>query len=663
MDLLGTDQLNLQLSIRQQPSKRQTQEPRVSGVPAFQMQGTLQKWPVHGTSHFCAAPKPPPDRRSTQEERSNAPMKKLTQKHICCIPLAVWIVVIPLVVRMKAFANPFLEYPWYSRETAIADFFLFYKSMLVTAMGALMLLLLLWQVSKVKRKETLLHPDTRIFLPILAYLTLAVLSSLFSEHSYFCTHGVPDQFETVWNLIAYVTAAVYCYYVVVYLDCEMPVVRLIYAGAACVGLICVLQFFKIDIYRLIYQGDNITFAFRPGLVYGSFYNINYVGFYTLLFLPLFVLFLLFYKDFRVRAASALLLAAFLISIIGAESSAGIVALAAVAVFAALFFLFRAAGTKKRRLLLAAAAAAAIVCALAAVMPRVSAYIKASDTEKKDIDHIFTRDDHVEIGYRGNVLNISMPVVDASIEFHVSDQTGQEVGATYAYSEQFGDQCFLLTDERFSGIAIRPALLSEETGAYGFTVWIDDKGWTFTDQMTEDGTYYHYSGIGSLTKLTEENVSADFGPLVDKSSLGNGRGFLWNKTIAVLKNFILFGSGADTFVFEFPNGDFVDRYNNGYDNMFVTRPHNLYLQIAVQTGVLSLICFLVFYLWYFVSSLRLYFRQRFDNPLVLTGFAAMLGTAGYMISGLANDSTITVSPLYWAMMGVGIGINHKLRHQS
>ncbi len=129
---------------------------------------------------------------------------------------------------------------------------------------------------------------------------------------------------------------------------------------------------------------------------------------------------------------------------------------------------------------------------------------------------------------------------------------------------------------------------------------------------------------------------------------------------MLKDYIFFGSGADTYALVYPNGDFVDKYNNGYDNMILTKPHNMYLQIAVQTGVLSLVCFLVFYLWYFISSLRIYFKQRLDSPLAAIGFAIMLGTLGYMGSGLANDSTITITPLYWAMMGAGIGINHRIK---
>lgn len=587
-------------------------------------------------------------------------MKKLTQKHICCIPLAIWIVIIPIVVKMKAFANPLLEYPWYNRETVIADFFLYHKSLLVTLIGVLMLILLCWQISKVRRKDTLFHADMKIFIPILVYLILAVLSSLFSEHAYFSVHGVPDQFETIWNLIAYVVAVIYCYYVVVYQNCEMSIVRLIYTGAACVGIICVLQFFKVDIYRLIYSGEGYTFTFELGTVYGPFYNVNYVGFYTLLFVPLFVLFFLLHKDLKVKIISAVMVILLMMSMIGASSITAEIAFVAVVAFAVLFLLIKNAKEKKFLWAIAAIMIIVGIAGCAVIMPRVNGYIQASNTEKTNLENIFTHDDHVEIDYKGNKLNIEMIVNDSAISFNLSDQNQTAVSFEYMNSEENDYYYYTITDDRFTGMTLTPALISEDPQTYGFMVFIDDKNWIFTNQMTEDGTYYYYSDLGTLTKLTEENVSADFQPLVNKTNLASGRGYLWNKTIAILKNYVLFGSGADTFVFAYPNNDFVDRYNNGYDNMFITKPHNLYLQIAVQTGILSLICFLVFYLWYFISSLRIYYRQRLDNPLVITGFAAVLGTFGYMISGLANDSTITISPLFWAMMGVGIGINYRIK---
>jgi hypothetical protein len=250
--------------------------------------------------------------------------------------------------------------------------------------------------------------------------------------------------------------------------------------------------------------------------------------------------------------------------------------------------------------------------------------------------------------------------DGSIGFAVTDQDQNSVSMDYAISEDQTYYYYNINDERFEGLTLTPALITQDPQLYGFMVYIDDKSWCFTNQLEGDSTYYYYTDLGTLTKLTEDNVSDSFEPLENVSSLANGRGYIWNKTIAILKHYVLFGSGADTYALAFPNGDFVSKYNNGYDNLILTKPHNLYLQIAVQTGIISLICFLVFYLWYFFSSLRLYWKRPIKGICAVTGFAIMLGTAGYMISGLANDSTVTISPLYWALVGAGIGLNQRVR---
>jgi hypothetical protein len=37
-------------------------------------------------------------------------------------------------------------------------------------------------------------------------------------------------------------------------------------------------------------------------------------------------------------------------------------------------------------------------------------------------------------------------------------------------------------------------------------------------------------------------------------------------------------------------------------------------------------------------------------------AIFIGTFSYMISAITNDSSITVAPIFWSMIGVGIGVN-------
>ena len=586
-------------------------------------------------------------------------MKKTTEKQICMIPIALWFVIIPIIVKVKFYANPLADYPWYSNEATLADFFLYYKSLFVTITGVLMLVILIWQISKMRRKDTLLNSDTRIFIPIGIYLLLAVLSSLLSDYGYFCVHGMPDQFETVWNIIGYVVALVYCYYVVTYHDADKSILSITFVGAALVGLICVLQFFKIDIYRMIYSGDGYTFSFKMGTVYGPFYNINYVGFYTLLLAPLFVALFVCCKKTIIRVITAILTVALIIALVGAESLAADVALVAVIVFAALFLLLKNTKTKKILWLPFIVILIGIVGACIVALPRVSAYITASNTEKTDLENIFTNDDNVEIDYKGEKLFVQMEQQDGTLAFKLCDQNQNAVPCEYQSS---ADDYYYYTihDERFSAITLTPAIITNDPTTYGFMVTIDYKNWYFTNELSDDGTYYYYNDLGKISKLTADTPSADFAPLQNKSSLASGRGYIWNKTITLLKDYLFVGSGADTFALVYPNGDFVDKYNNGYDNMIISKPHCLYLQIAVQSGVLSLICFLVFYIWYFISSLRLYFKQRIDNPLVAAGFGILLGTLGYMISALANDSTITVAPVYWGLLGIGIGINHRIR---
>lgn len=586
-------------------------------------------------------------------------MKKNKETNICLVPVVLWIIVVPLVVITKNFANPLIGYPWYNSLENLADLFLYYKSQLVTLTGVLMLVLLIWQISKMRRKDTLLNADTRLFIPILIYALLAVASSLFSEYGYFCTHGIPDQFETVWNLLAYVVALLYFYYIIMYHNSERPIFIMAFIGAALVSLICVLQYCGIDIYRIIYpESKGYIFSFAKHVVYGPFYNINYVAYYVLLFAPLFFMLCILYKDLKVRIISGILVIALLISLVGAESSTGEIAIAGVAAFTVFFLLIKNVKTKKILWIPIAGMLVVGVAGFALALPKINAYIQSTNTEKKDLENIFTNDDNVELDYKGQKLYIQMVEENGFLSFLLKDQNQADVAYEYNTNDEY--YFFTITDERFSNITLTPALIEEDVQAYGFIVQIDEKSWNFTNQLAEDGTYYYYSDEGKLAKLTAETPSADFAPLVNVSSFANGRGYLWNKTITLLKDYIILGSGADTFTLVYPNDDFVDKYNNGYDNMVITKPHNLYLQIAVQTGVLSLICFIVFYMWYFISSLRIYFKQRLDNPLAITGFSIMLGTLGYMISGIANDSTITIAPLYWAMMGIGIAINHRIK---
>ena len=92
----------------------------------------------------------------------------------------------------------------------------------------------------------------------------------------------------------------------------------------------------------------------------------------------------------------------------------------------------------------------------------------------------------------------------------------------------------------------------------------------------------------------------------KEKLGSMRGYIWSRSIPMLKNNLILGSGPDTFAFRFPQNDLIGLYY-AYDtpNTIVDKPHNLYLQIALNDGVIALLAFLAIMIIYIVDSIKLY----------------------------------------------------------
>ncbi len=67
---------------------------------------------------------------------------------------------------------------------------------------------------------------------------------------------------------------------------------------------------------------------------------------------------------------------------------------------------------------------------------------------------------------------------------------------------------------------------------------------------------------------------------------SNRGYIWSRSLPLLKNTLFIGTGADVYPFNFPQTDIVGKVNAfGYYDIIVDKPHNMYLQTAIQFGII------------------------------------------------------------------------------
>jgi O-antigen ligase len=138
----------------------------------------------------------------------------------------------------------------------------------------------------------------------------------------------------------------------------------------------------------------------------------------------------------------------------------------------------------------------------------------------------------------------------------------------------------------------------------------------------------------LVGVVVAGMAAGVAPKLRINEGWGARPEIWSKTGPMLKETALIGHGPGTYAFYYqhPAGECI------------SKPHNMYLQIWTGTGGISLLGFLVLTGAYLVKNIR-----RTD----MTGVGIYGGVVAYLIAGLANDSVVSVAPVFWVLFGLGM----------
>lgn len=577
--------------------------------------------------------------------------------------------ILPMIMKMRVIDTHLAEFPWYGTTGQGVDLFSYYKQFFFLCSTGIMLLILVWKLIEEKGFSVL--EDQKAFLPLTAYGVMVLLSAAFSKYSWFTVHGLIDHFENVFVLLGYCITAVYCFYFVR----DETDVRFLLAGwGLCLVPMMLLglsqitghDYYATEFAKRLYMtqeareaGQEVTIVFEKGRVYLSLLNPNYVGAFCMLTLPVLLVMSIWKKEKLRRIFYLALAVGVLTCLIGAMAKTAFIALP-IALTLLLIFLKKDVMEKKKHFFVIAVALIAVIVGIELLSGNSffgllkGSLLRIGTYAEYDLKELSTEGNNVRLLYKGEELYVQSVLNDQGMMgFVIKDGEGQLLSGHVA-GDQETEVRFEIDDARFSDISVSPV---EINSIPSFSVQVGGQEWFFSNYAGYEGCYF-YSPYGKFMKI---GTAPSIGFKGYEGSFSD-RGYIWSRTFPLLKDHLLLGSGPDTFLLEFPQYDYLNR-NRFLQNTLVSKPHNIYLQIAVQTGCVSLLCFLLFYILYFIGSIRIYWYHGSDSRLSRIGAALCAATAGYMVIGVTTDSTITVAPLFWSMMGIGLAVNKIVRQKK
>ena len=592
--------------------------------------------------------------------------KQVTQKkkssNKVFIPIILLMGIIPLIVHTYSYNSNLSQFNWFpSGADSQTDFFFGWKMITIIVVGIVMAGILFYQYFK--KKQGLRFENAFYFL--FFYAMFVAMSALFSSYKYWVVRGSYELFEPVWVVFVYILL---CYYTYHFVQQEQQV-KFILCGAgigmAVVTLIGVFQYFGMDFFKTGFGKhlitnpswwdnlDSLSFNMLEGTSYTTLYNPNFLSFYFGMLIPLLVCVFIAAKKAWQRVLIIVAEVLCLICLKGSRSDTGWMALVVGGVILALVLLSR----KKKAFCVALAIMLIGGVAAVAVGSKTDVGIQIKNTivgtfridDRYAVRDIDTGTDSVMLNVLGNKIYVSYTTDESGVIVpNCTDENGQTLELAMTDAD---NQIYVINDERFAGGSIQPILLGDDN-IPAISVTYDGIAWDFVE--TQEAGYCYLNKSGKLVKW-EQIKNAK---LLNEDAMSY-RGHMWNVTIPLLGKHVLIGSGANTYMFEYPQDDYLGQaYIYGF-NSYEVKAHCWYLQQWVESGLIGTLALLIFMAWYAVQSIRIYRRVDLHESLSWIGFGLFAAVLVYLIAGIANDSNVCTAPVFWGMLGLGMATNRML----
>lgn len=577
------------------------------------------------------------------------------------LPIIFTIGLVPLLMHIYAYQSGLEVFEWFPNASAGQnDFFLAWKAIAIIIISIITLIVMGYQ----QAKERNAYRFENAFYFIFFYLLFVAMSALFSSYKHWVIFGTYELFEPVWVLFAYVILCYYTYNTV--RDEKQLNMIILFSGIGVVIALSIgmLQTFGFDLFQtqlgkmLITNPANWNrieeMKFSLGdLTYITLYNPGYVVFYVGIIFPILLALFSNTKKLIAKICLFVLCLASILCLIGARTTTGWMAILFALVISGLILLSR--NKKWFR----------VGIIIVSILMIVGIAFLLNCNAAKGLRNVILGTYKAENTYGVKSINTDQ---DICFDFN-------GVNTHFSFDSDPEKQTMNVTCYDDDNNVIQETIKDDGTGAFydkngaeyqaaaifignelGLNISIEGHEWNFAKNT--DQTYYYVNAAGKAVKFPTIKQTEIF----NEDAMSN-RGHIWNKTIPLLAKHIFIGSGANTYLFEVPQEDYLYKNYSNMNNMFDVKPHCWYLQIWIENGLIALLLLLTFYICYFISSVKLYRKVNFTENVHKIGFAIFVGLLIYMIAALVNDSTVNVAPVYWVSLGLGFAVNRIIAEKD
>lgn len=561
--------------------------------------------------------------------------KKKEEFNDLLIPILLVLCALPFVIRLAEYSCGYGQYPWYAEEDTILDLYGYGRSIFFEVLTLFTVVVLGFHLFLYPEKRK----DSRIFLPLGLYGCAAVCATIFSVNPKASLWGNFYQFQGIFVLLGYLIFAFYTYQI---LQHERDYRVLWYglaASSAVLFAVGCFQMFKLDlldlswVQRLIMSAEQFDFyggtmetVFSGNNVFLTLYNPNYAGVFLTMVDSVFFVLCLSEPECKKRLWYGLGLAVGLVLLWFTYSRSVFLSLAAA--LAAFLWMERKRGRLILKVLLPGLAVM-IAGGLLLDYWNDFHFLSRLIDEKKvtQLEAIETAEDGVLLHYGGEVYHISM-----------------EEGRPLVRQEGKAGEI-----RPFAPIQME---VWEEAGLEWLSVAVE--GYTFYFGRQENG-YFYLTENGKVEQMVKI-PHLDFGGL---EYLGSGRLYIWSRVLPMLPQYILVGSGPDTFAEVFPQNDYAGKAVYAETTTrIMEKPHNDYLLQWVQNGLAGMLGMVLFYMVYLKQCFAVYGRTKKERFSQRLGYGCFLGCICYMAGSFFNDSTLYTTPLFWVFVGISLAAGRE-----